>query len=73
MVTKITVDIGLPVVSVLIRRRFEERGLGEGERVYLTFKTAAVHVVLRSNVPDSTGISRDSRPGTIFNPGRVDI
>jgi molybdopterin-binding protein len=44
MVIKITVDIGVPVVSVLTRRGFEELGLGEGERVYLTFKAAAVHI-----------------------------
>lgn len=44
MVVKITVDVGFPVVSVLTRRGFEELGLGEGERVYLTFKAAAVHV-----------------------------
>jgi molybdopterin-binding protein len=44
MVVKITVDIGVPMVSVLTRQGFEELGLTEGQRVYLTFKAAAVHV-----------------------------
>ncbi|HOP67461.1 MAG TPA: tungstate ABC transporter ATP-binding protein WtpC [Methanoregulaceae archaeon] len=44
MFVKLTVDAGVPIVSVLTRQGFEEMDLDIGDEVYLTFKAAAVHV-----------------------------
>lgn len=44
MVIKVTVDAGIPFVSVLTRQGFDALNLKEGEEVYLTFKASAVHV-----------------------------
>jgi len=44
MFVKLTVDAGMPIVSVLTRQGFEEMDLAVGDNVYLTFKAAAVHV-----------------------------
>jgi len=44
MVIRVTVDAGIPFVSVLTRQGYDQLQLREGEEVYLTFKAAAVHV-----------------------------
>ena len=44
MFVKLTVDAGMPIASVLTRQGFEEMDLAVGDKVYLTFKAAAVHV-----------------------------
>ena len=44
MVIKVTVDTGIPFVSVLTRQGYDEMQLNEGEEVYLTFKASGVHV-----------------------------
>ncbi|MDD4299786.1 MAG: tungstate ABC transporter ATP-binding protein WtpC [Methanomicrobium sp.] len=41
---QIRVDVGIPFVTVLTKRGFYDMGLLENDRVYLTFKAAAVHV-----------------------------
>ncbi|MFY9801420.1 MAG: ABC transporter ATP-binding protein, partial [Methanoregula sp.] len=44
MVIKVTVDAGIPFVSVMTRQGYDHLHLNEGEEVYLTFKASAVHV-----------------------------
>jgi molybdopterin-binding protein len=44
MLIRVTVDAGIPFVSVLTRQGFDQLQLREGEAVYLTFKAATVHV-----------------------------
>jgi molybdate transport system ATP-binding protein/molybdate/tungstate transport system ATP-binding protein len=44
MVIKVTIDIGIPIVSVMTRRGWDELHMNEGEEVYLAFKASAVHV-----------------------------
>ena len=44
MVIRVTVDAGIPFVSVLTRQGYDHLQLREGEEVYLTFKASAVHV-----------------------------
>ncbi|ABD41071.1 tungstate/molybdate transport system ATP-binding protein [Methanospirillum hungatei JF-1] len=44
MVIKVTIDVGIPIVSVMTRRGWDEMHLTEDEEVYLTFKASAVHV-----------------------------
>jgi len=44
MVIKVTVNAGIPFVSVITRQGYEHLHLNEGEEVYLTFKASAVHV-----------------------------
>ena len=44
MVIKVTIDVGIPVVSIMTRRGWDELQMNEGEEVYLTFKASAVHV-----------------------------
>jgi molybdopterin-binding protein len=44
MVIRVTVDAGIPLVSVLTRQGYDEMELKEGDEVYLTFKASAVHV-----------------------------
>ena len=44
MVIRVTIDTGIPFVSVLTRQGFDHLKLKEGENVYLTFKASAVHV-----------------------------
>ena len=44
MVIKVTIDVGIPIVSVMTRRGWDEMHLTEDEDVYLTFKASAVHV-----------------------------
>lgn len=41
---EIKVDAGIPFVTVLTRRGFNDIGIKEGDSVFLTFKAAAVHV-----------------------------
>jgi molybdate transport system ATP-binding protein/molybdate/tungstate transport system ATP-binding protein len=44
MLIKITIDIGIPFISVMTRQGFDEMNLVNGERAYITFKASAVHV-----------------------------
>ena len=44
MVIRVTIDAGIPFVSVLTRQGYDHLQLTEGDEVYLTFKAAAVHV-----------------------------
>jgi molybdopterin-binding protein len=44
MVIRVTVDAGIPFVSVVTRQGYDHLQLSEGEEVYLTFKASAVHV-----------------------------
>jgi len=44
MVIRVTVDAGIPFVSVLTRQGYDHLQLSEGDEVYLTFKASAVHV-----------------------------
>ncbi len=44
IVLRITVDAGVPFVAAITRRSFLDMGLRQGQRVFLTFKAADVHV-----------------------------
>jgi molybdate transport system ATP-binding protein/molybdate/tungstate transport system ATP-binding protein len=44
IVLRITVDAGIPLVAAITRRSFLDMGLKQGQRVFLTFKAADVHV-----------------------------
>jgi molybdate transport system ATP-binding protein/molybdate/tungstate transport system ATP-binding protein len=44
MVIKVTIDAGIPFVSVMARQRYDHLHLNEGEDVYFSFKASAVHV-----------------------------
>ncbi|UCB52191.1 MAG: ABC transporter ATP-binding protein [Candidatus Zixiibacteriota bacterium] len=43
-IARVTVDIGIPLTSMVTRRSKEEMHLVEGKEVYLTFKASAVHL-----------------------------
>ncbi len=40
----IEIDVGIPFITILIRRGFYDIGIDEGDMVHLTFKAAAIHV-----------------------------
>lgn len=44
IITKIVVDAGIPFVTVITKRSFEDLALAEGMPVYITFKATAVHI-----------------------------
>ena len=44
IILRITVDAGLPLVAAITRRSFLDMGLKQGQKVFLTFKAADVHV-----------------------------
>ena len=41
---RIVVDIGIPFVTILTKRSFEDLGLRKGMPVYITFKASAIHI-----------------------------
>jgi len=45
--SRVEVECGLLLVALLTRRSVEEMGLGEGSRVYASFKATAVHIIPR--------------------------
>jgi molybdopterin-binding protein len=44
MVVSITVEVGIPFVSVLTQQAYQEMDLHEGDRIFITFKASSVHV-----------------------------
>jgi molybdopterin-binding protein len=44
MVVRITVDVGIPFVSILTRQGYQEMDLHQMDRIFITFKASSVHV-----------------------------
>ena len=44
VITKVVVDVGIPFVTVITKRSFEDLALKKGMPVYITFKATAVHI-----------------------------
>ncbi|MBN2204749.1 MAG: ATP-binding cassette domain-containing protein [Thermoleophilia bacterium] len=45
VMTRVTVDVGVPLVSLITTRSLEEYGLRVGDEIWATFKSASVHVI----------------------------
>jgi tungstate transport system ATP-binding protein len=42
---RLTLDCGFALVSLMTRESFSEMGLNEGDKIYASFKPAAVHLM----------------------------
>lgn len=44
IITKVVVDVGIPFVTIITKRSFEDLALAKGMTIYITFKATVVHI-----------------------------